>query len=93
MASDFGVWAMREAGRNEYTVGRNEYEKRGACIVTRYLSRRGTPRRYKDAGQPAPRRGNGGVYAHTEATGGGIFALRRPRPYSRHCEDSSRRIV
>ena len=41
MASDFGVWAMREAGRNEYTVGRNEYEKRGAFIVTRYLSQRG----------------------------------------------------
>ena len=41
MASDFGVWAMREAGRNEYTVGRNEYEKRGAFIVTQYLLRCG----------------------------------------------------
>ena len=26
-------------------------------------------------------------YTHGGALGGGIFALRRPRPYSRHCEE------
>ena len=26
-------------------------------------------------------------YTHGGALGGGIFALQRPRPYSRHCEE------
>ena len=30
----------------------------------------------------------GGGYAHGGAAGGGIFALRRPRPYSRHCGET-----
>ena len=29
-----------------------------------------------------------GGNTHAGGSGGGIFALRRPRPYSRHCGDS-----
>ena len=39
----------------------------------------GAPRRCKNRPSPCVAWG-----AHMEAVGGGIFALRRPRPYSRH---------
>ena len=107
MASDFDVLAGRKAGRNEYTMGRNEYEKRGAFIVTQYLLRCGAHLSqrgiYRDAarhvaiktpGNPHPAEAMAG-YARTRRRRAGESSRepRRPRPYSRHCEDSSRRIV
>ena len=61
-------------------------------------ARRGTPRRYKDPPPPISLRTGGEKRpprrpfrmarrprAYGGQVGGGIFALRRPRPYSRHC--------
>ena len=97
---------MRKAGRNEYTVGHNEYEKRGAFIVTRYLSRRGAHLSqrgiYRDAarhvatktpGNPHPAEAMAG-YTRTRRRRAGKSSRgpRRPRPYSRGERDVARRL-